>query len=107
MNSYKMKINGNDYEVAVKDVNGQNVEVEVNGKAYTVELAEAPKAESQSPLWLVLLLRHLPLLLLLPLVLLPVPLVRPNRHCLVPYCRSMSLSVSRLRLVTWQSSWRP
>lgn len=49
MNSYKMKINGNDYEVAVKDVNGQNVEVEVNGKAYTVELAEAPKAEKPKP----------------------------------------------------------
>ena len=44
-----MKINGNDYEVAVKDVNGQNVEVEVNGKAYTVELAEAPKAEKPRP----------------------------------------------------------
>ena len=49
MKSYKMKINGNDYEVAVKDVNGQNVEVEVNGKAYTVELAEAPKAEKPKP----------------------------------------------------------
>lgn len=44
-----MKINGNDYEVAVKDVNGQNVEVEVNGKAYSVELAEAPKAEKPKP----------------------------------------------------------
>lgn len=44
-----MKINGNNYEVAVKDVNGQNVEVEVNGKAYTVELAEAPKAEKPRP----------------------------------------------------------
>jgi len=49
MNTYKMKINGNDYEVAVKDVNGQNVEVEVNGKAYSVELAEAPKAEKPKP----------------------------------------------------------
>ena len=49
MKSYKMKINGNDYEVAVKDVNGQNVEVEVNGKAYSVELAEAPKAEKPKP----------------------------------------------------------
>lgn len=49
MKSYKMKINGNDYEVAVKDVNGQNVEVEVNGKAYSVELAEAPKAEKAKP----------------------------------------------------------
>lgn len=44
-----MKINGNDYEVAVKDVNGQNIDVEVNGKAYKVELAEAPKAEKPKP----------------------------------------------------------
>ncbi len=44
-----MKINGNEYEVAVKDVNGQNVEVEVNGKAYSVELAGAPKAEKPKP----------------------------------------------------------
>lgn len=44
-----MKINGNNYEVAVKDVNGQNVEVEVNGKAYSVELAEQPKAEKPKP----------------------------------------------------------
>ena len=49
MNSYKMKLNGNEYEVAVKDVNGSNVEVEVNGKAYTVELAEAPKAAKPKP----------------------------------------------------------
>lgn len=44
-----MKINGNEYEVAVKDINGQDVEVEVNGKAYTVELAEAPKADKPKP----------------------------------------------------------
>lgn len=49
MNSYKMKLNGNEYEVAVKDVNGSNVEVEVNGKAYTVELAETPKAAKPKP----------------------------------------------------------
>lgn len=49
MKTYKMKINGNEYEVAVKDVNGQNVDVEVNGKAYTVELAETPKAEKPRP----------------------------------------------------------
>ena len=49
MKTYKMKINGNAYEVAVKDVNGQNVEVDVNGKAYTVELEEAPKAEKPKP----------------------------------------------------------
>ena len=44
-----MKINGNEYEVVVKDVNGQNVEVEVNGHAFTAELAEAPKAEKPRP----------------------------------------------------------
>lgn len=49
MNTYKMKINGNEYEVAVKEMNGQNVEVEVNGKAYQVELAAAPKAEKPKP----------------------------------------------------------
>lgn len=49
MKTYKMKINGNSYEVAVKDMNGQNVEVEVNGAQYTVELAEAPKAEKPKP----------------------------------------------------------
>lgn len=41
-----MKINGNSYEVAVKNVEGTNVEVEVNGKAYTVELEQAAKAEA-------------------------------------------------------------
>lgn len=49
MKTYKMKINGKDYEVAVKDMNGQNVEVEVNGAQYTVELAVAPKAEKPKP----------------------------------------------------------
>ncbi|MBR0037403.1 MAG: biotin/lipoyl-binding protein [Bacteroidales bacterium] len=49
MKSYKMKINGNEYEVAVKDVNGQQVEVEVNGMPYQVELAEAPKSEKPKP----------------------------------------------------------
>ena len=49
MKTYKMKINGNDYEVAIKDVNGQNVEVDVNGKAYTVELAEEPKTDKPRP----------------------------------------------------------
>jgi biotin carboxyl carrier protein len=46
MKSYKMKINGHDYEVTVKDMNGTKVDVEVNGTAYTVELPEAerPKA---------------------------------------------------------------
>lgn len=43
MKTYKMKINGNAYEVAVKNVEGPNVEVEVNGKAYNVELEQPEK----------------------------------------------------------------
>lgn len=43
MKTYKMKINGNAYEVAVKNVEGTNVEVEVNGKAYNVELEQTAK----------------------------------------------------------------
>jgi biotin carboxyl carrier protein len=41
-----MKINGHDYEVTVKDMNGTKVDVDVNGTAYTVELPETerPKA---------------------------------------------------------------
>ena len=38
-----MKINGNAYEVAVKNIEGTNVEVEVNGKAYNVELEQPAK----------------------------------------------------------------
>ena len=49
MKTYKMKINGNDYEVAINDINGQQVSVDVNGKAYDVELAEAPKVERPKP----------------------------------------------------------
>jgi biotin carboxyl carrier protein len=41
-----MKINGHDYEVTVKDMNGTKVDVDVNGTTYTVELPETerPKA---------------------------------------------------------------
>ena len=44
-----MKINGNEYEVAIQDVNGQNVEVEVNGIAYSVELDQPARAERPKP----------------------------------------------------------
>ena len=49
MKTYKMKINGNEYEVAIKDANGQNIEVDVNGKTYTVELADTARAERPTP----------------------------------------------------------
>lgn len=38
-----MKINGNAYEVAVKNIEGTNVDVEVNGKSYSVELEQPAK----------------------------------------------------------------
>jgi len=43
MKTYKIKINGNAYEVAVKNIEGTTVEVEVNGKAYNVELEQPAK----------------------------------------------------------------
>lgn len=43
MKTYKIKINGNAYEVAVKNIEGTNVEVDVNGKAYNVELEQPAK----------------------------------------------------------------
>jgi len=44
MKTYKFKINGNSYEVNVADVEDNKVQVEVNGKAFDVELdmAEMP-----------------------------------------------------------------
>lgn len=40
MKEYKYKINGNNYNVAVGDVDGNFVHVEVNGTPYKVELPE-------------------------------------------------------------------
>ena len=44
MKTYKFKINGNGYEVAINSVEGQTASVTVNGTPYTVELEEAPVA---------------------------------------------------------------
>ena len=44
MKTYKFKINGNGYEVAINSVEGQTASVTVNGTPYTVELEEAPAA---------------------------------------------------------------
>jgi biotin carboxyl carrier protein len=63
MKEYKYKINGNPYNVVVKDVQDNVAQVEVNGTPYTVELdrpaqaapkiikrpAAAPKTESGAP----------------------------------------------------------
>ena len=44
MKEYKYKINGNTYNVAVGDLDGNNVTVEVNGVAYHVEMEEKKAA---------------------------------------------------------------
>ena len=42
MKTYKFKINGKEYEVAINNVEGKNASVTVNGAEYQVELANAP-----------------------------------------------------------------
>ena len=44
MKTYKLKINGNDYEVAINSVEGKIADVTVNGASYKVELENAPAA---------------------------------------------------------------
>ncbi len=44
MKTYKLKINGNDYEVAINSVEGKLADVTVNGASYKVELENAPAA---------------------------------------------------------------
>lgn len=44
MKTYKFKINGNQYDVAINSVEGRNASVTVNGTEYQVELEEAPAA---------------------------------------------------------------
>ena len=43
MKEYKYKINGNEYKVAVGDIEENNVQVTVNGTDYTVELERSEK----------------------------------------------------------------
>ena len=48
MNEYKLNINGNDYQVAVNDLNGNRADVTVNGTNYTVTL-DQEKAVAAKP----------------------------------------------------------
>ena len=41
MSTYKFKINGKDYEVAVNGIEGKNADVTVNGVKYCVEMENA------------------------------------------------------------------
>lgn len=46
MKTYKFKINGNEYNVAINSLAGGVADVTVNGTPYQVELADAPAAPS-------------------------------------------------------------
>ena len=48
MKTYKFKINGNEYNVAINSVDGTNASVTVNGTDYQVELENAPAAPVQT-----------------------------------------------------------
>ena len=48
MKEYKLNINGNDYQVAVNDLNGNRADVTVNGPNYTVTL-DQEKAVAAKP----------------------------------------------------------
>ena len=48
MKTYKFKINGNEYNVAINSVFGNIADVNVNGTAYQVELEDAPAAPVQT-----------------------------------------------------------
>lgn len=49
MSTYKFKINGNDYEVAVNGIEGKNAAVTVNGVNYNVEMENAAPAAAPAP----------------------------------------------------------
>ena len=44
MKTYKFKINGNEYNVAINSVEGNLADVTVNGTSYQVEMENAPVA---------------------------------------------------------------
>lgn len=48
MKTYRFKINGNEYNVAINSVDGTNASVTVNGTDYQVELENAPAAPVQA-----------------------------------------------------------
>jgi Acetyl/propionyl-CoA carboxylase, alpha subunit len=48
MKEYKLKINGNDYDVAIQEVEANSATVEVNGTPFNVEFAE-PIVKATAP----------------------------------------------------------
>lgn len=50
MKTYRYKINGNDYEVAINYVSGNSAQVTVNGRQYNVDMSAAEAASrTQAP----------------------------------------------------------
>ena len=49
MKEYKYKINGNEYNVAVEELEGNKASVTVNGKTYEVELDRPAKPADPHP----------------------------------------------------------
>ena len=49
MKTYKLKINGNAYEVAINSIEGNIADVTVNGASYQVEMENAPAAAVPAP----------------------------------------------------------
>ena len=49
MKEYKYKINGNEYNVAVEELEGNKANVTVNGKSYQVELDRPAKPAVSKP----------------------------------------------------------
>lgn len=49
MNTYKFKINGKDFDVAINSVEGKNAKVSVNGVEYDVELGSEAAPAASAP----------------------------------------------------------
>ncbi len=49
MKNYKLKINGNDYNVDINEVEGQEIKLEVNGTSYVVTVDQEIKQKPQRP----------------------------------------------------------
>ncbi|MDR0419418.1 MAG: hypothetical protein LBH34_04325 [Prevotellaceae bacterium] len=49
MKAYKLKINGNDYSVSIKEMEDNTASVEVNGTRYKVELEKPLLSSNKTP----------------------------------------------------------
>ena len=49
MKNYKLKINGNDYNVDINEVEGQEIKLDVNGTSYVVTVDQEIKQQKKAP----------------------------------------------------------